>query len=122
HRDRLMAVVSDHVRQFGDNVFCALSGGLDSRLALAALRAAGCRPRLFVYGGPESADVRIARAIAAELGCEIEWVDKEAWREVAPDEFPEQVARNFELYDGLPNYGELFENGANAAAREARHK
>src|SRR4051794_20586562 len=49
HRDRLMAVVSDHVRQFGDNVRCALSGGLDSRLVLAALRAAGCRPRLFVY-------------------------------------------------------------------------
>src|ERR1043165_5275915 len=35
HRDRLMALVSDHVREFGDNVFCPLSGGIDSRLALA---------------------------------------------------------------------------------------
>jgi asparagine synthase (glutamine-hydrolysing) len=122
HRDRLMAVVSDHIRQFGDNVFCALSGGLDSRLALAALRAAGCKPRLFVYGGPDSIDVRIAREIAAAEGCEIEWLDKEAWREVSPDEFPEQVERNFQAYDGLPNYGELFENGANAAARAARHQ
>jgi len=122
HRDRLMAVVSDHVRQFGDNVFCALSGGLDSRLALAALRAAGCRPRLFVYGGPDSVDVAIARQIAAAEGYEIDWVDKEAWRTVAPDEFPEQVERNFQAYDGLPNYGELFENGANAAARAARHQ
>jgi asparagine synthase (glutamine-hydrolysing) len=122
HRDRLMSVVSDHARQFGDNVRCALSGGLDSRLAFAALRAAGCRPRLFVYGGPDSADVRIARDIAAAEGFELEWVDKEAWREVTPDEFPEQVERNFQLYDGLPNYGELFENGANAAARQARHR
>lgn len=121
HRDRLLAVVSDHVNRFGDNVRCALSGGLDSRLALAALRAAGCRPRLFVYGGPDDADVRIARDIAAAEGYEIDWVDKEAWRTLTPDEFPEQVERNFQLYDGLPNYGELFENGANAAAREARH-
>lgn len=122
HRDRLMAVVSDHVRQFGDNVRCPLSGGLDSRLVLAALRAAGCRPQIFVYGGADSADVRIARAIAAADGFAIEWVDKEAWRDVAPDEFPEQVARNFHFYDGLPNYGELFENGANAAARAGRHR
>jgi asparagine synthase (glutamine-hydrolysing) len=122
HRDRLMAVVSGHAGSFGGKVRCALSGGLDSRLAFAALRAAGCRPHLFVYGGPDSADVRIARGIAAAEGFELEWVDKEAWRAVTPDEFPEQVERNFQLYDGLPNYGELFENGANAAARQARHQ
>jgi asparagine synthase (glutamine-hydrolysing) len=121
HRDRLMSVVSDHVRQFGDNVRCPLSGGLDSRLALAALRAAGCKPHLFVYGGPNSIDVRIAQKIAEAEGVDLEWVDKEAWRTPTPDEFPEQVERNFQLYDGLPNYGELFENGANAAARAARH-
>jgi asparagine synthase (glutamine-hydrolysing) len=121
HRDRLMSVVSVHVRQFGDNVRCALSGGLDSRLALAALKAAGCRPDLFVYGGANSIDVRIARDIATSQGFDIEWVDKEAWRAVAPDAFAEQVERNFQLYDGLPNYGELFENGGNAAARVARH-
>ncbi|MBV9883408.1 MAG: hypothetical protein JO276_10410 [Sphingomonadaceae bacterium] len=121
HRERLMAIVSDHVRQFGDNIRCPLSGGLDSRLALAALRAAGSRPHLFVYGGAGSIDVRIARRIAEAEGFGIEWVDKEAWREVSPDEFPDLVERNFQLYDGLPNYGELFENGANAAARAARH-
>ena len=44
HRDRLMAVVRPHVRQFGDKVHCPLSGGLDSRLVLAALRAEGCTP------------------------------------------------------------------------------
>ena len=79
-------------------------------------------PHVYVYGGPDSADVRIAREIAAAQGFELDWLDKEAWRSFAPDEFPEQVARNFEAYDALPNYGELFENGANAMAREARHK
>jgi hypothetical protein len=122
HRDRLMGIVGDHVRQFGDRLHCPLSGGLDSRLVLAALRAAGSTPRVYVYGGPASADVVIARAIAAEMGFEIEWLDKEAWRALAPDAFPEQVERNFQAYDGLPNYGELFENGANAAARDARHQ
>lgn len=122
HRDRLMAVVSSHVEAFGDKVYCPLSGGLDSRLVLAALRAAGCTPNVYVYGDEGSADVRIARRIAAAEGFAIDWLDKEAWRTFPPDEFPEQVARNFEIYDGLPNYGELFENGANAFAREARHK
>lgn len=122
HRDRLMAVVGDHVRQFGDNIYCPLSGGLDSRLVLAALRAAGSTPNIYVYGGEDSADVRIAREIAAAQGFALDWLDKEAWRRFEPDAFPEQVARNFEAYDALPNYGELFENGANAMAREARHK
>lgn len=122
HRERLAAVVRHHVEAFGGRVYCPLSGGLDSRLVLAALRAEGCRPRVYVYGGPDSGDVRIARAIAAAEGFKIEWRDKEAYREVEPDDFPEQVERNFQAYDGLPNYGELFENGGNEAARRARHR
>ena len=121
HRDRLLAVVRDHVRFFGDKVFCPLSGGLDSRLVLAALRAEGCRPKVYVYGGADSEDVRIARAIGAAEGFEVQWLDKEGAPNPTPDEFPAQVERNFHQYDGLPNYGELFENGANAAARDARH-
>lgn len=121
HRERLLAVVRGHVRHFGDKVFCPLSGGLDSRLVLAALRAEGCRPHVYVYGGADSADVRIARAIGAAEGFEVAWLDKEGAPDPAPDEFPAQVERNFHQYDGLPNYGELFENGANAAARDARH-
>ena len=121
HRERLSAVVGRHARHFGERIFCPLSGGLDSRLVLAALRAEGSRPRTFVYGGSESGDVRIAREIGAAQGFEVEWVDKDAAREVTPDEFPEIVERNFQQYDGLPNYGELFENGANADSRDARH-
>ena len=122
HRSRLAAVVRRHVRHFGDHVHCPLSGGLDSRLVLAALRSEGCRPRTYVYGGPNDGDVRIARLIGEAQGFEVEWLDKESALQVSPDEFPERVERNFQEYDGLPNFGELFENGSNAAARDARHE
>ncbi len=121
HRARLAAVVRRHVRHFGDHVHCPLSGGLDSRLVLAALRSEGCSPSTYVYGGPDDGDVRIARLIGEAQAFEVEWLDKEAARQISPDEFPEQVERNFQEYDGLPNFGELFENGSNAAARDARH-
>jgi asparagine synthase (glutamine-hydrolysing) len=120
HRQRLAAAVRPHVRHFGDKIHCPLSGGLDSRLLLAALRAEGCRPRVYVYGGEDCGDVRISRRIGEALGFEVDWLDKEA-RALSPDEFPERVERNFQEYDGLPSFGELFENGSNAAARDARH-
>ena len=122
HREKLAAVVRPHVEAFGDKVCCPLSGGLDSRLLLAALRAGGCRPSLYVYGDRDGADVRIAREIGKAEGFEVEWFDKEGFRDVEPDAFPEQVERNFQQYDALPNFGELFENGGNAAARDARHR
>ena len=121
HRARLGDVVRRHVEHYGDRIFCPLSGGLDSRLVLAALRAEGCRPRVYVYGPPDSVDVRIAKAISAAEGFAVESLDKEA-RTLDPDDFPAQVERNFHEYDALPNYGELFENGMNAAARDARHE
>ena len=121
HRETLGAVVRHHVDRYRDDIHCALSGGLDSRLVLAALRAEGCDPKLYVYGPESSADVRIAQVIASAEGVALDWLDKEAFREVAPDEFAEQVERNFHEYDALPNFGELFENGGNAAARDARH-
>ncbi|HEX8379655.1 MAG TPA: hypothetical protein VF619_03780 [Allosphingosinicella sp.] len=122
HRTRLAAVVRRHVRHFGDLVHCPISGGLDSRLVLAALRSEGCRPRTFVYGGAGDGDVRIARLIGQAQGFEVEWFDKENALRLTPDEFPARVERNFQEYDGLPNFGELFENGSNAAARDARHE
>lgn len=120
-RFRLEAVVRPYAERFGDRVCCPLSGGLDSRLLLASLRAEGCRPDVYVYGPQDHPDVRIAREIAAAVGFEIEWVDKDAG-EVEPDEFPELVERNFQEGDGLPPEGALFDNGADSAAREARHR
>ncbi len=121
HRERLSTVIRHHVGASPGDVHCPLSGGLDSRLVLAALRAEGCRPRVYVYGPAESTDVRIARQVGEAQGFDVDWLDKEQYRTVDPDQFPEQVERNFHEYDGLPNFGELFENGGNAAARDARH-
>jgi asparagine synthase (glutamine-hydrolysing) len=114
-------VVGQYVRPYGNKVFCPLSGGLDSRLVLAALRAEGCHPSVYVYGSAGSADVRIARTIGEAFGFAVDWIDKEAYRQVEPGAFPELVERNFEQYDALPNFGDLFENGANIAALYARH-
>lgn len=119
-RAALAAIVRPHVEQYGNRIFCPLSGGLDSRLLLALLRDAGAAPNLYVYGGPGSEDVAVAQAIGAALGLEVEWIDKSA-RGIAPDAFATQVEANFQSYDALPNFGELFESGANAAARAARH-
>lgn len=120
-RAALAAIVRPHVDHYGDRIFCPLSGGMDSRLLLALLREQGASPNLYVYGEPGSEDVAVARAIGEAMGFEVEWIDKSA-REIAPDDFPAQVEANFQSYDALPNFGELFESGANAAARAARHE
>ena len=121
HRERLSAAIGAHTGLFRQGVACPLSGGLDSRLLLAALRAEGAEPRVYVYGGPDEDDVEIARRIGEAEGFDVEIFDKEAWPHPEPDAFAEQVERNFQDYDGLPVYGELFENGANALARDRRH-
>lgn len=122
HVDLLRGVVAEQARHFGNNVQCPLSGGLDSRLVFALLRSLGCDPHVYVYGWPISEDVRIAQEIGAAEGFPVEWIDKDAFREITPDEFPAQVARNFEENDGLPNFGGLFDNGGNSYARDRRHR
>ena len=122
HVALLRSVVAEQARHFGDNVQCPLSGGLDSRLVFAVLRSLGCQPQAYVYGWPVSPDVQIAQQIGAADGFPVEWIDKDAFREITPDEFPEQVARNFEENDGLPNFGGLFDNGGNSHARDRRHR
>ncbi len=120
HRQLLTSVMAEQVRHAGP-VQCPLSGGLDSRLVLAGLRALGCTPHIYVYGWPSSPDVQIAQAIGAAEGFPVEWIDKDTYRQITPDAFPEQVARNFEEHDALPNFGGMFDNGGNSHARDARH-
>ncbi len=120
HRDRLLAIVGAHVDALGGNVRAPLSGGLDSRLVLAALRDRGCDPHVYVYGVPGDEDVVIAQQIGAELGFPIEWLDKEDGV-VPPDAFADLVDRNYRQYDGLPTFGNIFDNGTNGAAQLARH-
>ena len=120
--DLLRTVVGEQVSHYGDLVQCPLSGGLDSRLVYAVLRSLGCTPQVYVYGWPVSEDVKIAQAIGAAEGFPVEWIDKDTYRDITPDEFPAQVARNFEENDGLPNFGGLFDNGGNSYARDRRHR
>ena len=51
-----------------DSCWLSMSGGLDSRLLLAALLAAGRRPRLIVSGASGSFDRDVSTAIAAAMG------------------------------------------------------
>lgn len=122
HSRLLRDVVEEQARHFGGNIQCPLSGGLDSRLVLAVLRSLGCRPNVYVYGPPKSSDVAIAKQIGEAEGFDVEWIEKDRYRDIAPDEFPEQVARNFHENDGTPNFGGIFDNGGNSDARNKRHR
>lgn len=121
--DDAVAKVGGHLRsRFGDIVAAfrghtraALSGGFDSRLIAAALAACGDPPDLFVYGGADSDDVRIARAVADAVGLPLKVVDKaERNQGVMPD--LERLVRNGLFFDGLPTDG-IFDAGADVATR-----
>jgi hypothetical protein len=117
---RLRAQTNAFATEWGDRMQCPLSGGLDSRLALALLRDRGIAPHVYVYGDPGSEDVEVARAIGAAEGFPVELFQKAAWRRLEPDAYAEQVERNFHETDALVTDGGLFDNGGNAAARHAR--
>lgn len=108
--------------EWGDRMQCPLSGGLDSRLVLGLLRDRGVSPHVYVYGRPGMEDVEIARAIGAAEGFEVELFQKAAWRRLGPEEYAEQVDRNFHETDALVTDGGLFDNGGNAFARHARQQ
>lgn len=119
HRAALAAVVAPPIAAF-DRIRAPLSGGIDARLLLAALRREGARPGVYVYGPETSADVRIARAIGEAEGFGVEWTDKRIGLP-DPDAFAAMVEAEFHALDALPNYGNIFDNGGNAAAMAARH-
>lgn len=119
--ERLRAVVAPFAAAYGDRIQCPLSGGIDSRLALALLRDAGVRPHVYVYGAPGTVDVEIARDVGAAEGFPVEAFDKRAWAQIEPDAFAARVEQSFQECDGLITDGELFDNGGNAFARHARH-
>ena len=121
HAAVLDRTVAPFAAAFGNRMQAPLSGGLDSRLALALLRARGVAPHIYVYGTPEDEDASIARAVGAAEGFEVEVFNKPAFARIVPDQFPEIVARNFDETDALVTDGGLFDNGGNAYARHARN-
>jgi asparagine synthase (glutamine-hydrolysing) len=69
--DALVAAVDVRLRS-APGAMLPLSGGLDSRLILAAALASGHRPDCLVYGSPDSADVVLARELAAAAGVHLD--------------------------------------------------
>lgn len=112
----LRAVFRETAAAFPERVRMALSGGFDSRLIVAGLLACGTRPHLFVYGGAESEDVPIARAIANSMGIPLDVVDKGVLNKgrAAPD--VERLVQNGLFFDGLPSDG-IYDPGADQQTR-----
>ncbi|MBW7945047.1 MAG: hypothetical protein H3C60_01075 [Sphingomonadaceae bacterium] len=120
--ERLRGAARIYAEAFGDRMQCPLSGGLDSRLALALLRDAGVSPHVYVYGSPGDGDVEVARHIAEREGFRFEPFEKASFARITPDDFPAIVARNFHETDALVTDGGLFDNGGNAHARHKRQE
>jgi asparagine synthase (glutamine-hydrolysing) len=117
--DALLRVVFKEIAAaFPARVRTALSGGFDSRLIVAGLLAAGVRPELFVYGGPESEDVPIARAVAASAGIQIEIIDKDVLNGRLPTPELEHLVQSALFFDGLPSDG-IYDPGADQRTRLA---
>lgn len=120
HRARLSQIVRAHTAHFGHRIFCPLSGGIDSRLLLATLRQEGAKPHVYVYGTRDEDDVVFAEAIGDAMGFPVDWVDKDGVA-ITPDAFPARVETDFHQFDALPTFGNIFDNGGQAMARDARH-
>lgn len=95
YADRLVRLFEAYKAAFGDRIVAALSGGLDSRLNVAALRRVGIEPDLFVYGDSRDDDVRIASMLATGEKLRLSHIDK---RTIAIED--EQVGRNVVAFDG----------------------
>lgn len=97
---QLLAYLRMLREHFGDDIIIGLSGGYDSRLLLAAASNAGIRPRLFVGGATESSDVRVAKALAHDMGLRLEHFDTGQLPAPSPERFGAMVQEKFDHYDG----------------------
>lgn len=114
--EHLSTVSNEVAAAFPERISAALSGGFDSRLIVAGLLAAGVHPRLFVYGETDSADVAIAKAVAAAAGLELEAVDKGEMDRDLPEPDLESLEQSALFFDGLPNDG-IHDPGADRRTR-----
>lgn len=115
----LRGIFRDAASAFSTGISAALSGGFDSRLILAGLLDQGIRPRLFVYGGAESEDVPVAKAVARAEDLRLEVVDKAALDRSFPALDIDTAVRAALFFDGLPNDG-ILDRGADRRTRLAQ--
>lgn len=118
--EHLRSVCTEVASAFPGRTHAALSGGFDSRLIVAGLLACGSPPQTFVYGDPDSEDVRIARQVAQGTGLGLKVVDKRALGGSAARPDLERLVRNGLFFDGLPNDG-IYDSGADQATRLAQN-
>src|SRR5512138_375695 len=120
HSVRLRTLFSDLASCFNGQLRVSFSGGYDSRLMLAGLRAAGLRPSLFVYGRDGDSDVEIAKQVAAGEGLALEVIDKGKLADASacPCRRQEKDAIRF---DGWKVDG-IFDDGSDAVDRQSRHE
>jgi asparagine synthase (glutamine-hydrolysing) len=115
--DALMRTVFKEIATaFPARVRIALSGGFDSRLIVAGLLASGERPELFVYGGPSSDDIPVARSVAACMGLPLDIINKEELNRQWPMPDIERLVETALFFDGLPNDG-IHDPGADQQTR-----
>jgi len=105
---------------YSGRISAALSGGFDSRLIVAGLLGQGEVPRLFVYGGPGSEDVPIARQVAHAEGIPLRVVDKGLLNRALPSPDLGELVRCALFFDGLPNDG-IDDPGADRSTRLEQH-
>lgn len=101
---------------FGNAIHCALSGGFDSRLILASLRAVGTNPHLHVYGQEGDEDVQIAKQVATQIGAPIQHIDKNAINRGLPPITKDALIEQLLFFDGMPTDG-IFDRGADRITR-----
>lgn len=115
---KYFGVISDC---FGKDIGTALSGGYDSRLALALLLKHKTEPWLYVYGKSTDLDVTIAREIASQQGFDLCHTDKTSRSKFNANEIGKQIETNYYFFDGYPPEG-IFNNGRDRETRYERYK
>jgi asparagine synthase (glutamine-hydrolysing) len=122
--DEAVEAVAAHLHEVFDEVAtafpgrirAALSGGFDSRLIVAGLRACGAHPELFVYGRAESPDVVVAKAVARSAELALDVIDKDIVNRDLPPPDVASLEQSALFFDGLPNDG-LHDRGADQQTR-----
>ncbi|MBU1073792.1 hypothetical protein KKG45_11155, partial [bacterium] len=118
-RSRLIELFTAYRTMHPGRITTPLTGGFDSRLIVAVLRAVGATPDLLVYGGASDIDVRIAKNIAAVEGLTLDHIDKSEHPTPSADEFPAVLEESFVTHDGRGTLG-VFGNGSDIPSRIRR--
>ena len=104
---------------FGNDVCAALSSGSDTRLMLALMRYVGIESYLYVYGGQDDSDVKIAKIIAEGEGLKLDVEEKSKFPMIGKDKYPDFLNKQYYLLDGL-GYTGIFDNGSDMPSRYKR--